>query len=114
MHRADLTRRSFFDRARRYALGGLAGAGVLPGLVPTRVWARQPSRPANWLTLTDEAALEPELPIIDRQPTHHHLWDRPMRWLKNVARRLTIGRAPVNATAGWRPPSWTSNRAYEG
>ena len=42
------------------------------------------------------------------------VWSRSMRWLKNVARRLTIGRAPVNATAGWRPPSWTSNRAYEG
>jgi L-fuconolactonase len=32
--------------------------------------------PANdeWLALTPEAPIEPELPIID---PHHHLWDRP-------------------------------------
>ena len=36
----DITRRSFFDRARIYALGGVA-AGVLPGLLPARVVARQ-------------------------------------------------------------------------
>jgi L-fuconolactonase len=28
----------------------------------------------DWLRLTTEAAIEPELPIVD---THHHLWDRP-------------------------------------
>ncbi len=28
----------------------------------------------EWITLTKEEALEPELPIID---PHHHLWDRP-------------------------------------
>ena len=27
----------------------------------------------NWLDLTDESAVEPELPIID---PHHHLWER--------------------------------------
>ena len=74
----DITRRSFLDRSRTYALGGLAGAGALGGLVPKRAWARQAANggvtPQNWLTLTDEAALEPELPIID---PHHHLWDRP-------------------------------------
>lgn len=32
-----------------------------------------PVRP-DWLTLASEAALEPELPIVD---AHHHLWDRP-------------------------------------
>ena len=30
--------------------------------------------PKDWLSLTIEEALEPELPIID---PHHHLWDRP-------------------------------------
>ena len=74
----DITRRSFFDRTRTYALGGLAGVGALQGLVPKRAWAQQASTggvtPQNWLTLTDEAALEPGLPIID---PHHHLWDRP-------------------------------------
>ncbi|MEO2197660.1 MAG: amidohydrolase, partial [bacterium] len=34
--------------------------------------AVQPRR--DWLSQTDEAAVEPELPIID---PHHHLWDRP-------------------------------------
>lgn len=28
----------------------------------------------SWLSLTEETALEPELPIVD---PHHHLWDRP-------------------------------------
>ena len=28
----------------------------------------------DWIALTEEAALEPELPIID---PHHHLWERP-------------------------------------
>lgn len=32
-----------------------------------------PVRP-DWLALTQEPVLEPELPIID---CHHHLWDRP-------------------------------------
>ena len=70
----DITRRSFFDRTRTYALGGLAGAGVWQGLLPNRVWARQAANRQDWLALTDEAALEPDLPIID---PHHHLWDRP-------------------------------------
>ena len=30
--------------------------------------------PQDWLSLTQEAPLEPDLPIID---PHHHLWDRP-------------------------------------
>jgi predicted TIM-barrel fold metal-dependent hydrolase len=73
----EITRRSLFDRAGKYALGGLA-AGALGGFAPTRASAQQASsgavKPSNWLTLTDEAALEPGLPIID---PHHHLWDRP-------------------------------------
>lgn len=28
----------------------------------------------DWLALTDEAVIEPQLPIID---AHHHLWDKP-------------------------------------
>ena len=74
----EITRRSLFERARKYALGSLAAAGALEGFVPKQVWAQQASnggvKPQNWLTLTDEAALEPGLPIID---PHHHLWDRP-------------------------------------
>src|ERR1700694_1420379 len=74
----DITRRSFLDRARKYALGGLAATGALEGIVPKKAWAQQApgdaAKPQNWLTLTDEAALEPGLPIID---PHHHMWDRP-------------------------------------
>jgi predicted TIM-barrel fold metal-dependent hydrolase len=36
--------------------------------------APQGGKPQDWLALTHEAALEPQLPIID---PHHHLWDRP-------------------------------------
>ena len=28
----------------------------------------------DWLALTPEDAMEPDLPILD---PHHHLWDRP-------------------------------------
>src|SRR3989442_12900488 len=74
----DMPRRSLLDRARKYGVGGLAVAGALEGLVPKKARAQQPSKdgakPQNWLTLTDEPALEPGLPIID---PHHHLWDRP-------------------------------------
>ena len=30
--------------------------------------------PTDWLALTQEEAIEPDLPIID---PHHHFWDRP-------------------------------------
>ena len=73
----DVTRRSFLDRAGKYALGGLAAASVREGIEPSEAWAQQvpgPAKPQNWLTLTEEAALEPGLPIVD---PHHHLWDRP-------------------------------------
>ena len=69
-----MTRRTLFDRAAMYALGGLAAAGALGGIAAKRVSAKQGARPQNWLTLTNEPALEPGLPIID---PHHHLWDRP-------------------------------------
>src|SRR2546421_12891034 len=35
-----------------------------------------PAAGQEWLALTEEAALEPQLPIID---PHHHLWDDPDR-----------------------------------
>jgi len=74
----EITRGSFFNRALKYALRGLAAAGTLDGLVPTRASAQQAStdgaKTQNWLTVTDEPALEPALPIID---PHHHLSDRP-------------------------------------
>ena len=73
----EITRRVFVGRAGSYALGGIA-AGLLPGLIPARISSAQraaaPTGPRlDWLALTTEPALEPELPIID---PHHHLWDR--------------------------------------
>ncbi len=38
------------------------------------------SRNADWLAQVQEAALEPDLPIID---THHHLWDRNTSFIQN-------------------------------
>jgi predicted TIM-barrel fold metal-dependent hydrolase len=70
----DITRRGFLGRAGLSALGGLTAAGALQAVRPRAVRAQQAARPANWLTLTSEPALEPELPIVD---PHHHLWDRP-------------------------------------
>ena len=32
----------------------------------------------DWLALTSEAAIDPELPICD---PHHHFWDRSPRWI---------------------------------
>lgn len=73
----DITRRRFLDRAGTYAVGGLAAAAIVESRTPADAWAQQASQgatPQNWLGLTEEAALEPRLPIID---PHHHLWDRP-------------------------------------
>ena len=35
----------------------------------------------EWITLTQEEALEPDLPIID---PHHHLWNRPAQGTRYV------------------------------
>jgi len=69
----DITRRRFLGHAGKSAFG-VAAVGALQGSIPNEVSAQQAAKPANWLTLTAEPALEPELPIID---PHHHLWDRP-------------------------------------
>ena len=67
----NITRRGFFQQAGIVTAGGLALSGALPGPV-TKTALAQPM--PDWLSLTEEPALEPELPIID---PHHHLWDRP-------------------------------------
>jgi L-fuconolactonase len=66
-----ISRRDFLNHAGLYTAGGLALSSVA-GLVSKPSMAQQPVQ--EWLALTREAALEPELPIID---PHHHLWDRP-------------------------------------
>jgi len=75
---ADITRRMFLDRARNYGIGGAVGAGALSSLLIEDVRAQQDSDgsaiPEDWLSLTQETVLEPDLPIID---PHHHLWDFP-------------------------------------
>ena len=74
----DITRRTFFGRAAAGALGAAAATAGLPGSLRARARTQRTAAPsgprADWLALTDEAVLEPELPIID---PHHHLWDRP-------------------------------------
>ena len=67
---SDITRRSFFNRAGVCGVGGLAAA-ALPGMAPRSASGAQRQ---DWLALTEESAIEPDLPIID---PHHHLWDRP-------------------------------------
>jgi predicted TIM-barrel fold metal-dependent hydrolase len=71
----NISRRGFLGGVGRYAAGGAAAlvAGRTLG-DPSVVHAAQGANPPNWLSLTEEAAIEPELPIID---PHHHLWDRP-------------------------------------
>jgi hypothetical protein len=66
-----ITRRGFFQQAGIITASGLALSGALPRPV-TKSALAQPM--PDWLSLTEEPALEPELPII---APHHHLWDRP-------------------------------------
>ncbi|SVD53049.1 uncharacterized protein METZ01_LOCUS405903, partial [marine metagenome] len=70
----EITRRRFLWRGGTYAFGGMA-AGLLSNLEPVRASTQRSSAPGgprqDWLALTAEPALEPELPIID---PHHHLW----------------------------------------
>ena len=92
----DITRRNFFNRAGAYGLGGLVGVSALHGLAPRAAAAAAAVQPRlDWLSRTDEAAIEPEFPIID---PHHHLWDRPgnrymLEDLVEVAERS--GSAPI-------------------
>ena len=69
--RRSVGRRGFLKRA--VALVATAQAATPPGAAAqdSPTLANQ-----NWLALTRETALEPQLPIID---THHHLWDGPDR-----------------------------------
>ncbi len=69
---SKITRRGFFQQAGAFTATG----ATLPGLLSTSLHAEPEAswitRP-DWIALTKEPALEPELPIID---PHHHLWDR--------------------------------------
>src|SRR5438094_7045192 len=57
--------------------GFLKGAAAFVATAPSAVSQNTAAQAAqDWLSLTQEAPLEPELPIID---PHHHLWDAPDR-----------------------------------
>ena len=55
----------------------------------------QPSQNADWLDLTQEETLEPDLPIID---PHHHLWDA--RGGHYVQRRYLLDEMLADVTSG--------------
>ena len=61
-----ITRRDFINHAGMYTAGGIALSASSLGYMSNQAHA-QPM--PDWLSLTDEAALEPDLPIID---SHHH------------------------------------------
>src|SRR6267143_1408010 len=67
---------------RRGFLQGAAAIVATAQSVPNNAVAQNsqsssgPAAGQDWLALTEEAALEPQLPIID---PHHHLWDDPDR-----------------------------------
>ena len=68
----DITRRTFFGRAAAGTLGAAAVTAGLPRSMRARAQTRRTAAPsgprADWLASTDEAVLEPELPIIDSAP----------------------------------------------
>src|SRR5215468_4685441 len=64
---------------RGFLKGAAAIMATAQTAVPQNAGAQNPSTSGanqDWLSLTQEAALEPQLPIID---PHHHLWDDPGR-----------------------------------
>jgi predicted TIM-barrel fold metal-dependent hydrolase len=65
-NKTPLGRRGFFKTAAAFA-------AAAPLSVES---AQTPAANQDWLSLTREAALEPELPIID---PHHHFWNDPDR-----------------------------------
>ena len=68
---SKITRRSFIQKAGLFTAGGAAISADLPGYKSNTANAQVLP---EWLNLTQETALEPDLPIID---PHHHFWDRP-------------------------------------
>ena len=68
---SKITRRDFFQRTGMAAAGGIAIPGLLSASLRAETEPNWITKP-EWLNLTRESAIEPELPIID---PHHHLWD---------------------------------------
>ncbi|MFB9128358.1 amidohydrolase [Paraburkholderia dipogonis] len=74
-----------YSPMRRQLLRGVAASIAVPAIATTQAFAKEETRPMNptsnylpvrseWLASGTEAALEPEMPIID---AHHHFYDRP-------------------------------------
>ena len=68
---SKITRRRFIRKAGLFTTGGALIGADLPGYKSNTANAQVLP---EWLKLTQETALEPDLPIID---PHHHFWDRP-------------------------------------
>ena len=80
---SKITRRSFIQKAGLFTAGGAAISADLPGYKSNTANAQVLP---EWLNLTQETALEPDLPIID---PHHHFLGPSKQSLH--ARRFTGG-----------------------
>lgn len=73
-----MTERTSFGR-RGFLKSAAALVATAQSAVPANAVTQSsptPTATQDWLALTEEVALEPQLPIID---PHHHFWDAPFR-----------------------------------
>lgn len=98
--------RSRHSIRRRRLLSAAAASIVMPSLSVRHVFAKEESRSmsttsnylpvrAEWLASGTEAALEPDMPIVD---AHHHLYERP-GWIYLLNEYLEDARSGHNITA---------------
>jgi len=91
---------------RRRLLGAVAASIAMPALSVRHAFAKEETRSmsttsnylpvrAEWLASGKEAALEPEMPIID---AHHHFYERP-GWTYLLDEYLEDARSGHNITA---------------
>ncbi|WP_061127029.1 amidohydrolase family protein [Caballeronia catudaia] len=91
---------------RRQLLGAAAASVMIPALASRRAYAKEESRSmsttsnylpvrAEWLASGTEAALEPEMPIVD---AHHHFYERA-GWTYLLDEYLEDARSGHNITA---------------
>lgn len=81
---SKITRRGFFQQAGVVTAAGATFPELLSTSLQAETEASWKTRP-DWLALTKEPALEPELPIID---SHHHMWDRSTRFRRYMLEEL--------------------------
>ncbi|MEX3693802.1 amidohydrolase [Paraburkholderia sp. BR14263] len=91
---------------RRQLIGAAAASLIFPAVTLRQAFAREETHPvsttsnylsvrADWLASGTEAALEPDLPIVD---AHHHFYDRP-GWTYLLDEYLQDAQAGHNLTA---------------